>query len=69
MQKSIYLTLRKNHMTEKHKLKPTINKSFGYEGILQFLFNLLDYAICWLHQSPTPRNYAHLPLPNANINT
>ena len=33
-------------MTEKHKLKPTINKSFGYEGILQFLFNLLDYAIC-----------------------
>ena len=32
-------------MTEKHKLKPTINKSFGYEGILQFLFNLLDYSL------------------------
>ena len=34
-------------MTEKHKLKPVINKSFGYEGpgIIQFLFNLLDYAI------------------------
>ena len=32
-------------MNEKHKLKPAINKSFGYEGIIQFLFNLMDYAI------------------------
>ena len=32
-------------MTEKHKVKPAINKSFGYQGIIQFLFSLMDYAI------------------------